>query len=89
MKNVLWTEGAALPILSLVLVCVFCVSVCMYDDFCTWGEDEALAVFASALCDLVGEKDALAVSTAVEKTDVSVMAEEYIARYNAIYRDLQ
>ena len=87
MKENRWTEGALLPILSLVLVSVFCLSVYMYDDLCAAGESGALAVFASGVRDFVEENVAL--EEAEEGTTVAVQAEEYIARYNAIYRDLQ
>ena len=83
MKANSWTEGAVLPLLSLLLVGVFCLSVSMYDVLCTAGENGALAVFASEVFHLANE------TVPENEADIAAMAEEYIARYNAIYRDLQ
>lgn len=85
MKEYDWNESVVLPILSLLLVVVFCFSVSMFDTLCVVGESGVLAVFASDVRTAFGEDTVWE----EEVTDIDATAEAYIARYNAIYRDLQ
>lgn len=86
-------EGKILVILSVMLICVFTASVCLYDEMETVAESGALAVFAGSVRDFLTENDAVAVfledeSISEESGEVLTAAAEYIARYNEVYADL-
>lgn len=83
-------EGAILAALSVMLVCVFVLSVWMYDDLAASAENGALSAFAGNVRDFLEENEAVAVFMEKEEEaeTVSAAAEAYIARYNAVYTDL-
>jgi|GEM_PF-1337823 len=97
MEKFLRPEGAVLLVLSLVLVSVFSLSVWMYDDLSASAEDGALSVFASEVRDFVDHNAVFASVIGLEEpqeteTDtaaIAAMVEEYIARYNGVYQDLE
>lgn len=86
-------EGKILAILSVMLVCVFTASVCLYDEMEIVAESGALAVFAGNVREFLAENDVVAVfsedeSTSEDTEAVMTAAAEYIARYNEVYAAL-
>ena len=86
-------EGAVLVFLSCMLVCVFLLSVWMYDGLAASAEEGALAVLASHVRTFIDENAAVAVFFGLEEesetADICVAAKEYIERYNSIYAALE
>ena len=86
-------ERRILITLSLMLVCVFLMSVHMYDTIEEGTNDGALAVFAEAAREFVYENDSVATFLGIEETtaceeerqDTYEQALAYIKRYNQVY----
>ena len=91
-------ESRILLVLMVSLVCVFALSVNMYDEIENEAEKGRFAPFVSGVRNFVDENDAVAVFlgvrenesdipvlTATESMDVFEKANAYIERYNNIY----
>lgn len=95
-------EGAAVIVLSLMLTVVFALSVWMYDGIESEMSDGTLSGAAEAVRTFMNENEAIAAflgmdpeepaateAVSEKRAAVAAAAEEYIARYNGIYRQFR
>lgn len=89
-------EGIVLSVLSLMLVCVFVLSVYMYDDIANNAENGRLSAVAASVRDFIDENETVAAFLGIDSegteesgTDIAAEAAAYIARYNEIYAHLE
>ena len=97
MKLRIGREGMALCVLTVALLCVFALSVQMYDRLETEAADGVLA--AAAFFGMAEDADAAPGATAAgavvnaenaaDKAQLRAEAAAYILRYNQIYADLR
>ncbi|MBQ8836911.1 MAG: hypothetical protein IJ002_05335 [Clostridia bacterium] len=90
-------ERGALVTLSVMLVCVFLLSVHMYDAISQGTAEGVLATFADGARNFVYENEAVAAFLGIEQPTVTVYQNEnvdiaaeaaaYITRYNEIYEN--
>lgn len=86
-------EGIILSILSLMLVCVFVMSVWMYDEISESSDTGVLSAVAASVRDFIDESDAVAVFLGINedesKEKIAAEAAAYIERYNEIYESIK
>lgn len=88
-------EGIILTVLSLMLVCVFVLSVWMYDELAKTSDEGMLASVAASVRGFIDENEAVAVFLGIsgeeneDSKDIAAEAAAYIARYNEIYASVK
>ncbi len=99
MRKNIGFESCVLAALSLMLVCVFVLSVYMYDYLESDVNEGTLAVFADNVRSFIDENDTVAAFLGLDDTEeirdiqkddnyIASEAEAYIKAYNSIYEDI-